>query len=59
MNREILDRYCERSILGLTLAMLVVLPLAFGGRPQPAAGSGGDFLLLDPFLLAQFLVIRC
>jgi O-antigen ligase len=57
MNREILDKWCERSILGLTLVMLVVLPLAFGGRPQPATGLSIDFLLLDPFLIAELLVI--
>jgi len=30
MNREILDRWCERSILGLVLAILVFGPLAKG-----------------------------
>jgi len=33
---------------------MVVLPLFFGGRPQPAAGSLIDFLLGDPFLLVQW-----
>ena len=31
MNREILDRWCERGILGLVLAILVYGPLALGG----------------------------
>lgn len=30
MNRETLDRWCERGILGLVLAILVYSPLAFG-----------------------------
>ena len=57
MNREVLDRWCERGILGLALAMLVLLPLAFGGRPQRPVGAVFDFLLLDPFLLAQGLML--
>jgi O-antigen ligase len=30
LNREVLDRWCERGILGLVLAILVFGPLAFG-----------------------------
>src|ERR1043166_2110970 len=30
MNREVLDGWCERGILGLVLAILVFGPLAFG-----------------------------
>src|SRR5450756_713507 len=30
MNRELLDRWCERGILGLVLAILVYGPLAVG-----------------------------
>src|SRR5262245_57594590 len=30
MNRETLDRWCERGILGSVLAILVFSPLAFG-----------------------------
>lgn len=30
MDREVLDRWCERGILGLTLAVLVFAPLATG-----------------------------
>jgi O-antigen ligase len=44
-------------MLGLTLAILVSMPLAFGGRPQQPAGCFLDFWLLDPFLLAQWLLI--
>ena len=54
MTRESVDRWCERTIVGLVLALMVVLPLFFGGRPQPAAGSVIDFLLGDPFLLVQW-----
>jgi O-antigen ligase len=36
MNREKLDDFCEKGILGLVLAILVFGPLAFGGaRPIP------------------------
>jgi len=57
MNREALDRWCERGILGLVLAILLLTPLAFGGRPQPPAGLFLDFLLVDPFQLAQWLTL--
>ncbi len=57
MDRNVLDRWCERGILGLTLAILVSMPLAFGGRPQQPVGCFLDFWLLDPFLLAQWLMI--
>src|SRR5690349_2972209 len=30
MNREVVDRWCERGILALVLAILVYGPLAFG-----------------------------
>ena len=35
MNREALDRWCERGILGLVLAILIVGPLAFGATRAP------------------------
>ena len=35
MNRDILDRWCERGILGLVLAILVIGPLAFGATRVP------------------------
>ncbi len=56
-SREALDRWCERGILGLILAILTLTPLAFGGRPQPPAGCFLDFLLVDPFQLAQWLMV--
>jgi O-antigen ligase len=57
MNRELLDRWCERGILSLVLAILLLMPLAFGGRPQMPAGIWLDFLLLNPFLAAQWLTV--
>jgi O-antigen ligase len=57
MDRNVMERWCERGILGLTLAILVSMPLAFGGRPQQPAGCFLDFWLLDPFLLAQWLMV--
>jgi len=57
MDRNVLDRWCERGILGLTLGILASMPLAFGGRPQEPAGCFLDFWLLDPFLLAQWLMV--
>lgn len=57
MDRNALDRWCERGIVGLALAILVSMPLAFGGRPQLPVGSFLDFWLLDPFLLAQWLLL--
>src|SRR5436309_1025301 len=57
MTRETLDQWCERGILAAVLAMLVFTPLAFGGRPQPPAGFFLDFLLLNPFLVAQGLML--
>src|SRR5215471_5477786 len=57
MNREVVDKWCERVILGLVLAILVFTPLAFGGRPQPPAGVFFDFLLLDMFQMAQWLTV--
>ena len=57
MDRDLLDRWCERGILGLVLGILVSMPLAFGGEPQPPAGGWLDFWLLDPFLLAQWLIL--
>jgi O-antigen ligase len=36
MNREAIDRWCERGILGLVLAILVFGPLALGAVTAPA-----------------------
>jgi len=57
MNREVVDKWCERGILSLVLAILVFTPLAFGGRPQPPAGVFFDFLLLDMFQVVQWLTV--
>jgi O-antigen ligase len=57
MNRESLDKFCERGILGLVLAILVFTPLAFGGRSQPPVGSSLDFILADPFNVVQWMAL--
>src|SRR5437870_8219837 len=58
MKREALDQWCERGILVLVLALLVFMPLAFGGCPQPASGLAvADFLAGDPFIVAEWLTI--
>src|SRR6185503_13909462 len=57
MDREVLDRWCERGILVAVLAILVATPLAFGGRPQVATGVFLDFLVVNPFLVAQVFTI--
>jgi len=56
MNRAALDKWSERGILGLVLAILTFTPLAFGGRPQLPAGFFLDFLLVDTFQVAQWLI---
>lgn len=45
MNRETLDRWCERGILGLVLGILVFSPLAFGAAR------------LQEFLVVQLLTV--
>src|ERR1035438_4573135 len=45
MNREVLDRACERGILGLMLAILVFGPLATGAVRVP------DFLIIQGLTL--------
>jgi O-antigen ligase len=57
MSREVVDRWCERGILGLVLATLVFTPLAFGGEPQDAAGIRLDFLVVNPFLVAEVCMV--
>lgn len=58
MKREALDQWCERGILVLVLAILVFLPLAFGGRSQPASGLAvADFFSGVPFLVAEWISI--
>jgi O-antigen ligase len=50
MNRETLDRWCERGILGLVLAILIAGPLALGAVPTPA------FLVLQGLTLGVMLL---
>ena len=57
MNRESLDRWCERGILASVLTILVFTPLAFGGKAQPPGGFFLDFLVVNPFVVAQVLTI--
>ena len=57
MNRESLDKVCERGILVLVLAILVFTPLAFGGRSQPAVGSSWDFIYVNPFNVVQWMTL--
>lgn len=57
MNREATDKFCERGILALVLAILVFTPLAFGGVSQPPVGSKLDFLLVAPFNIVQWLTL--
>src|SRR6201995_1492662 len=57
MNRESLDKFCERGILGLVLAILVFTPLAFGGISQVPIGSRLDLLLVNPFDITQWLIL--
>ena len=50
MNRETLDRWCERGILGLVLAILVLGPLATGAvRPV-------EFLVIQGLTLGVLLL---
>ncbi len=56
INRELVDQWCERLILALALGLLVLLPLAFGGFAQPATGAALDAFLMEPFVLAEWLV---
>src|SRR6185312_2882048 len=57
MNREATDKFCERGILALVLAILVFTPLAFGGVSQPPAGCNLDFLLVAPFNIVQWMTV--
>src|ERR1035441_10285568 len=50
MNREILDRWCERGILGLVLGSLVFGPLAMGAVDTP------EFLVIQGLTVAVMLV---
>ncbi len=50
MNRETLDRWCERGILGLVLGILVFGPLAMGAVDAP------EFLVIQGLTVAVMLV---
>jgi O-antigen ligase len=50
MNRETLDHWCERGILGLMLGILVFGPLAMGAVDTP------EFLVLQGLTVAVMLV---
>jgi O-antigen ligase len=50
MNRETLDRWCERGILGLVLGSLVFGPLAMGAVDTP------EFLVIQGLTVAVMLV---
>jgi O-antigen ligase len=57
MNRESMDKVCERGILVLVLAILIFAPLAFGGRSQDPIGSQWDFILVNPFAIVMALTL--
>src|SRR5437588_3747405 len=50
MNREVLDRWCERGILALVLGILVFGPLAFGGV------RGIDFAIIQGLTVGVLLL---
>ena len=50
MNRELLDKWCEKGILGLVLAILVYGPLATG------AVRTADFLVLQGLTMGVMLL---
>ena len=50
MNRETLDHWCERSILGLVLGILIFGPLAMGAVDAP------EFLVIQGLTVAVMLV---
>jgi O-antigen ligase len=55
MDREQLDHWCERAILGLVLAILVYSPLAFGCVPHHVPGLLGA--VLQGFPVVQWLAV--
>jgi len=50
MNREALDKFCERGILGLVLAILVFGPLAMGAVDTP------EFLVVQALTIGVMLL---
>lgn len=53
MNRESLDKLCERGILALVLGILIFTPLAFGGVPQIPVRSSWDWVMTNPFAVVM------
>lgn len=57
MKRETLDGWLERAILGVGLLLFISLPLLFGGAPQRATGSAFDYILVEPWVVAEVLTL--
>jgi len=53
MDREQLDDWCEKGILGLVLAILIYSPLAFGTIPQ----TGFDYFVIVEWLTVAILAV--
>ncbi len=53
MDREDLDNWCEKGILGLVLAILVYSPMAFGSVAQ----AGFDYFLVVEWLTVAILAV--
>ncbi len=53
MDREQLDSWCEKGILGLILAILIYSPLAFGAVPQ----AGFDYFVVVEWLAVVILTV--
>ena len=53
MEREKLDNWCEKGILGLVLAVLAYSPLAFGAVPQ----AGFDYFVVVEWLTVAIVAI--
>src|SRR5262245_16890451 len=50
MNRDVLDKWCERGILGLVLVILIFGPLAMGAVETPY------FLVIQGLTIATLLL---
>jgi O-antigen ligase len=53
MDREQLDDWCEKGVLGLVLAILIYSPLAFGTLPQ----LGFDYFVVVEWLTVGILAV--
>jgi len=53
VDREQLDTWCEKGILGLVLAILIYSPLAFGAVPQ----EGLDYFIVVEWLTVLILAV--